>query len=88
MAFVVAFCCFVSAARHSRALLAIKDELLLLAYLNAFRAFMIIAVLLTITGVICSVLGMRCTTVLEEEGKGKRWAVITGGVCHIISGEG
>ena len=57
------------------------------AYLNAFRAFMIIALLASVGGVVCSALGMRCTTILEEEGKGKRWVVISGGICHIVAGK-
>ncbi|XP_076805473.1 claudin-1-like isoform X2 [Clavelina lepadiformis] len=56
------------------------------AYLNAFRALMIIALLASVAGVICSALGMRCATIIEEDSKSKRWTIMIGGVCHIVAG--
>ncbi|XP_076805475.1 claudin-1-like isoform X4 [Clavelina lepadiformis] len=58
----------------------------LAAYLNAFRALMIIALLASVAGVICSALGMRCATIIEEDSKSKRWTIMIGGVCHIVAG--
>nr|XP_009862221.1 claudin-1-like isoform X3 [Ciona intestinalis] len=56
------------------------------AYLNAFRALMIIGFIASLGGVVCSVLGMRCASVVDEESKAKRWIVIIGGLCHIAAG--
>ncbi|CAK8698154.1 unnamed protein product [Clavelina lepadiformis] len=58
----------------------------LYTYLNAFRALMIIALLASVAGVICSALGMRCATIIEEDSKSKRWTIMIGGVCHIVAG--
>nr|XP_004225520.2 claudin-15-like isoform X1 [Ciona intestinalis] len=55
-------------------------------YLNAFRALMIIGFIASLGGVVCSVLGMRCASVVDEESKAKRWIVIIGGLCHIAAG--
>uniref|UniRef100_H2ZHK9 Claudin n=1 Tax=Ciona savignyi TaxID=51511 RepID=H2ZHK9_CIOSA len=56
------------------------------AYLNAFRALMIIGFIASLGGVVCSVLGMRCASVVDEESKTKRWIVIIGGICHLCAG--
>ncbi|XP_076805472.1 claudin-1-like isoform X1 [Clavelina lepadiformis] len=61
-------------------------DALIYPYLNAFRALMIIALLASVAGVICSALGMRCATIIEEDSKSKRWTIMIGGVCHIVAG--
>ena len=48
---------------------------------------MIIALILSVAGVVLSALGMRCTTVMNEESKAKRWVVIAGGICHLTTGK-
>jgi len=48
---------------------------------------MIIALILSLAGLVCSGLGMRCTSALEEDSNAKRWVVIAGGICHIGAGK-
>jgi len=55
-------------------------------YLNAYRAFMVIALISSLVGVVCSILGMKCTNLLDEDSNTKRWVVIIGGIGHIAAG--
>ena len=47
---------------------------------------MIISMIFSVVGVVCSALGMRCATVLKENSKQKRWVIIGGGASHIFAG--
>jgi len=47
---------------------------------------MIIAFIASLVGFVCSVLGMRCARVIDEESNAKRWMIIIGGICHIAAG--
>jgi len=48
---------------------------------------MIIGMVFSVAGVMCSVLGMRCATIIPDESKHKRWVILAGGGSHLLAGK-
>ncbi|XP_039252801.2 claudin-8-like [Styela clava] len=56
------------------------------AHLDAYRAFMAIALVTSAIAFCLSLAGMKCTRAFREDSKTKRWINLGAGICHIIAG--
>ena len=48
---------------------------------------MIMSMIFSVAGVVCSALGMRCATIIREDSKQKRWVLLAGGASHLMAGK-